>query len=389
MDQNFWFNPAAFKQAGARAPSAMPAATRMPALAVVPELGHRAVQERASGRRKAHPAPARGLQLHQPPEPGRSQRRQWRCHHRPGQRRLRAHPHQDQRAQRAAGGEVQFLVVASRRAAAQRRDAISRADRLGARGPPRVSRAVRFRASISTSPRRGPSRTRGSAPGRRVRIPPWHRCAGPGPGSTASRARSPIAGAAGEADALLHEALPHSAAAGRRLHQEQAELGHRLRLRDQEDRSHPLPVQIRDPRALALGIVMGHELHDDLRHQGLEPLAPSPLPVVRPRRGGGSPTPCPRGAGRGCGRSGGPARRRRVRPARLRSCAWRTRGGLAGAGESGAMSPRTSSADPASSFANTSRPRGVSRSRLCRPSVFEGRRARRPRRAKAERMRLK
>ena len=46
-----------------------------PALAVVPELGHRALQERAHGRRAPHPAPARGVQLHQPPEPRRSRTR--------------------------------------------------------------------------------------------------------------------------------------------------------------------------------------------------------------------------------------------------------------------------------------------------------------------------
>ena len=116
QDQNFWFNPPAFPR-----PAAGHVRQRRPQRtasgAGLPELGHRALQERPARRPQAPAAPAGGVQLHQPSEPRRPQ-------HGPSsgsldsagvnvdptQRRLRARADEDRRAQHPAGGEVQLLT---------------------------------------------------------------------------------------------------------------------------------------------------------------------------------------------------------------------------------------------------------------------------------------
>src|SRR4051812_18270542 len=75
-----------------------------------------------------------------------------------------------------------------------------------------------------------------------------------------------------EPDALVDQALSDAQPARGGLDQEQPQLRHLLRLRDQEDGAHPLAVPLRDPATLARGVEMLHEGRHDLRHQRLEPL---------------------------------------------------------------------------------------------------------------------
>ena len=119
VDQNFWFNPAAFARP---APGTFGNAGRNPDGLRGPGFQSWDIalfKNIPLGGSQAPAAPAGGLQLHQPPEPGRSRpagnverrpRLAGRRQRRPEQRRLRPRAHQDERAQHPAGGEVQLLT---------------------------------------------------------------------------------------------------------------------------------------------------------------------------------------------------------------------------------------------------------------------------------------
>src|SRR5581483_11826755 len=79
-----------------------------------------------------------------------------------------------------------------------------------------------------------------------------------------------VAGAAGEGDALLDQALADAEAARLGIDDQKPELRHCRRFSDQKDRAHILSVLLRDPAALAHGIEAADELRRDLGHQRLE-----------------------------------------------------------------------------------------------------------------------
>src|SRR2546427_8137100 len=90
-----------------------------------------------------------------------------------------------------------------------------------------------------------------------------------------------VADLAGEAHALLHEAFADAEAARPGLDEEQTQPGDRLRFLDAKHRPHVLTVQLRDPAALPLRVVVTDELGDDVRDQRLELLAPAVFPGVQ------------------------------------------------------------------------------------------------------------
>src|SRR5712691_1933800 len=90
-----------------------------------------------------------------------------------------------------------------------------------------------------------------------------------------------VADLAGEAHALLHEAFADAEAARPGLDEEQTQPGDRLRFLDAKHRAHVLTVQLRDPAALPLRVVVADELGDDVRDQRLELLAPAVFPGVQ------------------------------------------------------------------------------------------------------------
>src|SRR2546430_4143085 len=79
-----------------------------------------------------------------------------------------------------------------------------------------------------------------------------------------------VARLAREAHALAHEAGPEARATRLRLHQQQAQLGHGLRARDEEHRAHQLAALLRDPAPLAFRVVALGEVRHDLGDERLE-----------------------------------------------------------------------------------------------------------------------
>src|SRR5881397_1256872 len=90
-----------------------------------------------------------------------------------------------------------------------------------------------------------------------------------------------VADLAGEAHAFLHEALADAEPPRPGLYEEQTQLGNRLRLLDAKHRPHVLPVQLRDPAALPLAVVVTDELGDDIGDQRLELLPPAVFPGIQ------------------------------------------------------------------------------------------------------------
>ena len=90
-----------------------------------------------------------------------------------------------------------------------------------------------------------------------------------------------VADLACEAHAFLHEALADAEPPRPGLDEEQAQLGDRLRLLDAKHRPHVLPVQLRDPAALPLAVVVTDELGDDIGDQRLELLPPAVFPGIQ------------------------------------------------------------------------------------------------------------
>src|SRR5437879_7813544 len=86
-----------------------------------------------------------------------------------------------------------------------------------------------------------------------------------------------VAGLAGEAHAFAYKALADPEPARPGLDQEQAQLRDRLRFLDAKHRPHVLTVQLRDPAALPLGVVLADELGHDVSDQGLEVRLPPVL----------------------------------------------------------------------------------------------------------------
>src|SRR5439155_5686553 len=78
----------------------------------------------------------------------------------------------------------------------------------------------------------------------------------------------------GEADAFADQARPDPETTRGRLDQEQAQLGHAARPLDEEDRADDFALALRDPAALALGVVALDELGDDVGDQRLEARIP-------------------------------------------------------------------------------------------------------------------
>src|SRR2546426_10584511 len=64
-----------------------------------------------------------------------------------------------------------------------------------------------------------------------------------------------VARLAREAHALAHEAGPEARTTRLRLHQQQAQLGHGLRARDEEHRAHQLAALLRHPAPLSFRVV--------------------------------------------------------------------------------------------------------------------------------------
>src|SRR5713101_1062115 len=86
-----------------------------------------------------------------------------------------------------------------------------------------------------------------------------------------------IACLAGKAHTFAHQAGADAQPPRRRLNQQQAQLGHGLRLFDQEDGAYDLTIFLGDPAALPFGVVMLNELGDDASDQGLKAFVPSVL----------------------------------------------------------------------------------------------------------------
>jgi hypothetical protein len=109
---------------------------------------------------------------------------------------------------------------------------------------------------------------------------------------------SPVAGSAGESQTLVHQPGPDSRSARRGLDEQQAQLCGVLRVSGgAEHAADPLPVQLGDPRRLALGGGAFSEVGHDARDQRLERRVPAvlgrvsvtvpldhPAEVARPRR---------------------------------------------------------------------------------------------------------
>src|SRR5580765_4580957 len=91
----------------------------------------------------------------------------------------------------------------------------------------------------------------------------------------------PVAHLAGEALALGDEARADAEAARRRLDEQEPELGHGLRVSDEEDRADDLAVLLGHPAALALRIEALDEPGGDLRHHRLESLVEAVLTRVQ------------------------------------------------------------------------------------------------------------
>src|SRR6266550_4610117 len=92
----------------------------------------------------------------------------------------------------------------------------------------------------------------------------------------------PIPRRASEPDAFDDESRANAEAARLRLDEQEAKLRDGLGLPDAEHAADTLPVDFGDPTPLALGIEVGDELRDDLRHQRLERFVPPVLlPVER------------------------------------------------------------------------------------------------------------
>src|SRR2546422_11714661 len=83
-----------------------------------------------------------------------------------------------------------------------------------------------------------------------------------------------VARLAGEAHAFRHEALPDTEPARPGLDEEQAQLGDRLRFLDAKHRPYVLTVQLRDPAALPLEVIVAYELGADVRDMCIDVLAP-------------------------------------------------------------------------------------------------------------------
>ena len=90
----------------------------------------------------------------------------------------------------------------------------------------------------------------------------------------------PVAGFTGEADAFVDEARAGAVATRRRLDQEQAQLGHRPGLADEQNRADDLALALGDPAALARGAVASDELRSDVRDQRLEPVVLAIFPGI-------------------------------------------------------------------------------------------------------------
>src|SRR5258708_19724578 len=91
-----------------------------------------------------------------------------------------------------------------------------------------------------------------------------------------------IARLAGEADAFIDQPCADAEAARLGLDQQQAQLGLRPRLLDQEHRAEDLARLLGEPAALELGVVGGDEFGDDLGDHRLEALAPPEFLPIAP-----------------------------------------------------------------------------------------------------------
>src|SRR3989442_225426 len=86
-----------------------------------------------------------------------------------------------------------------------------------------------------------------------------------------------VAALAGEAPAFAYKALADPEPARPGLDQEQTQLRDRLRFLDAKHPPHVLTVQLRDPAALPLRVVLADELGHDVSDQGLEMRVPTLL----------------------------------------------------------------------------------------------------------------
>ena len=89
-----------------------------------------------------------------------------------------------------------------------------------------------------------------------------------------------VAGPAREADALVDEPLADAEPARARLDEQQSQLGHLLRLPDEEHGADDLAVAFGDPAALARRIEVVEEVGDDARDERLELGVVAPLARV-------------------------------------------------------------------------------------------------------------
>src|SRR5215208_1171835 len=101
--------------------------------------------------------------------------------------------------------------------------------------------------------------------------------AGGGEDAVGPEGDPPVAGGAGEGDALVHQAAAEPQAARRRLHEQEAQLRHLVGLPDEKDRADDLAAPLGDPAALAGRVQLLDELGDDGGDQRLEALVPAVL----------------------------------------------------------------------------------------------------------------
>ena len=195
-----------------------------------------------------------------------------------------------------------------------------------------------------------------------------------------------VAGAPGEAQALLDQPRADPAPARPRVDEQQAQLGDVVLAAHAQHAAGGLAVDLGDPRRLAARVVGPGVVGDDPRDERLEALVPAVLLRRRARRGAGRSSRGRRGAGA-----------LRTKPAAGGACVEHVADGVHRARRGAAGRPRTahrgrapiSSADRRSSSAKAAAPSSVRRMRWRRASSVERSRATRPSRCSRASRRLR